>query len=643
MFILLFMFVLSLADKTYLSDKSYVWSSELTKCLFQITTRSCAEFEAITIQDKFTCQTAVELFLNKKTTVPTNPISIDKEWTKSPGCYHDYNKALFNKRTEQFRQDNGELINVEGECNNHRPCICEISKCPIQHTFTNTSMVGPNLNQPDENITLVYPEVETNSTNQTAINQTALELFMNQTNTTNITDIEDWTPFLTSRLRLTNNLRKNKYLRTNHLKNNVCNPEDTSLVACSTDWETANIGPDKTYSTYPGINSKTIRKMLKYFKDNRYSSKKTRKLIIRIGSEPYCWSYPSWHLHYCGWSGCSWHIHWKTTCLPQTFRYRTVWTNQYTTNKGHLSGFIGGSSTEKHPSQTTGTLIYTEIEDNKFLKIGGKTWNRQTYPPFEGWTQKNYGLFVDEMKTYISQLPLVKEDILCSSKTTDIMAWTQAAPQIRNDINQQLIGFRMDQCLCKKGQIVAQGDKCPVTPKTPQGTKIRPCIPKYFDGTKDDWDVERKPCVCADGETIIPKDEWTLTKMNTVFVKYKRSAKFAIYTTYEKLLVSEEVIEWKRACIIDPTDGKRMMLVENYRPRTQEMVDKNLYPFCANVGLQFYECVCKGKLIVWVNLIPFSNQDELFRVVSLVKKTGKRGRTFTKKDKRFCDEDGKLQ
>ena len=131
--------------------RKFVYNNDLKTCLVSVTYKNCKDYGYEPILNKDECQRASVSFLNRKITVYEVPS--DMEWKNAPSCSHSYKIGIYNKRQENYVDDDYNSYPGEGSCKKHQECICKttLNKCPEQHVYKDIKDIGDKI-ETTENI-----------------------------------------------------------------------------------------------------------------------------------------------------------------------------------------------------------------------------------------------------------------------------------------------------------------------------------------------------------------------------------------------------------------------------------------------------------------------------------------------------------
>ena len=458
-------------NKILLSGPTFVWNSNLDRCLTSVTSFNCEHNGFKTIHNRKECEQSTDSFLG--TIVSPRIIPHNKQWESSPGCSYGYLKSYYNSRKKSYYDISGRFDRGEGHCSKHYPCICltMLPSCPEEVVFTNKTALGKKTVIEDEDIT-----------------------GLNITNTSDISP-NNGTHLQSSRPNPTSSLRGSvPMLKTpsdvcpNDFKNLYMSWEwspwgwrwhERNIGACSKAWFAANVHEEEgfTLKLYRKTTDVTQDTVLKWLKDDISQTYTAYTTPVSI-----TW----WKKITCRWSN------WPEWCSNWERSTKTVLKQETMPIKDHLQNLLGGNDYEGEwpgAQLLTYSYSYNTISDKTSVAFYQKKgfWkgqNRYSWPQYGGWKQYKYSgsdntnLKTEFIKkiTYETEKPLEKGKLCEARNVANIFSWKGIIEQITE--NNKIVGFNLDFCRCDSGEIKKVGDPNPCSDK-PACQPIGIIPPKY--------------------------------------------------------------------------------------------------------------------------------------------------------------------
>jgi surface protein len=623
--------------KILVSGPTFVWNSNLDRCLTSVTSFNCEHNGFKTIHNRKECEQATDSFLGS--IVSPRIISHNKRWKSSPGCSYGYLKSYYNRRKKSYYDTSGHFERGEGHCSKHYPCICltTLRSCPEEVVFTNKTALGKKTVIEEEDIT--------------GLNITGLNI----TNTSDIspnngTHLQSSRPIPTSNLRGSVPMLKSHgtpqpfYYCPNDFIYQFMNLKwwwnrgkwewewewvEVKIGACSKAWFDENVHEEKSstqklYRKTTDVTQDTVLKWLKETTDISQSyTAYTTPVSITWWKKITC-RYPNpWH---------EW-------CQNSERSTKTVLEKKTMPIKDHLQNLLGGNDYEgEWPGAQL--LIYGISQDNKFVTFNQKKgfWkgkNRYSWPQYGGWEQYKYTAYDNtDLKTefikkitYETEKPLEKGKLCEARNVSNIFSWKGIIEQITK--NGKIDGFNLDYCRCDSGEIKKVGDPNPCSDE-PACQPIGIIPPKYQKNIQS----------CIYKKTTIQNPY--VIKIQEIDVFKCKQYKYFRYGIVKRKCVKIEQREQKHKyqyldnAFVDRDAGR--VVIKNYG--LTPMSDNQFYPKCLPFRI-YQQCWCglvllnKNSKYCWdndagimtpTNVVP--NNKALKSAITTVLKDGESGEGY---------------
>ena len=610
------------------TQSTFIWNSNLNKCLTSIDAFNCEHYGFQTITNNEICEKSTDSYLGR-IIIPTT-VATSEQWANPPGCFYDNTRSYFNKREKSYYDSSGMFSAAEGHCKVYKRCICqtELNSCPEEVDSSNMTSVSEESNT-DLNGTMDFNGTtgfngtmgfngttgfnETTDSNKTNILQSSFfrgkkmlthRLWNYKSGTKNINEHacpndQQW--FLT---HVVNNKRYGwTYQDGSWLKRwidagsfyhweSACtrNWGQTRMQIWITDNVFKESGPSPSfiYRKRSDLEPETIFHWLTPNTDitQKVTACTTPVTLSWWPTNP-TWTWKPWWYSHFYWY---WWMKWKNDSTHLDFCE-----TEHLTIANHLNNLL--TRDKKSPLEYHDSSLINIVTGNNKVSFQNKIWGTdKTTPNWGNWNKVKYtgtnnpSLITKFIKkiAHQSMKPLDTGTFCTKRDWTRPFDWKGIVTQTYN-VN-RITGFDISKCKCKNGEIKNVGDETACNDNI-----IKPCLPQYFNpyypnkypdnvGNINVF-LHGHSCMCGDTEIIFKDNQPVETDEDC----YEENTRTPYVGTCKQWT-------YPKACI---NDGSTSIVVNYFRYgegmgllKESTLSSANMRPTDGGIGKKFFP-ICK--------------------------------------------------